>query len=269
MGVVYKAYDRELDELVVLKILPEHFANNEEALARFRHEAKAARKLAHPNIVRIHDFGEEGGRKHISMEYVSGGDLKGRLAKQGRFSEDEALAYIRDVARALAHAHGEGVLHRDIKTANILVSSTGRVKLSDFGIAALIESRQREADATGGATAGGAGTPLYMSPEQFEGGELSAASDIYSLGVMFYEFLAGAPPFVKGSIAYHHQFTSPRPIQDIQMTLWRVVERMLAKEPEKRFQTAEELLEALDHFKGRSPTRTISFHDQVTPPFSP
>lgn len=267
MGVVYKAYDRELDELVVLKILPEHFANNEEALARFRHEAKAARKLAHPNIVRIHDFGEESGRKHISMEYVSGGDLKSRLAKSGRFSEEEAIAVVRDVARALAHAHGEGVLHRDIKTANILVNSAGRVKLSDFGIAALIESGNRDSDATGGATAGGVGTPLYMSPEQFEGNEITEASDLYSLGVMFYELLAGTPPFVKGSIAYHHQFTAPRPIPDVQMTLWRVIEKLLAKIPADRYESAEELLTALDQFKGRSPTRTVSFHDQVTPPF--
>jgi len=267
MGVVYKAYDRELDELVVLKILPEHFANNEEALARFRHEAKAARKLAHPNIVRIHDFGEEAGRKHISMEWVSGGDLKTKLSKVGRFSEDEAINVVRDVGRALAHAHGEGVLHRDIKTANILLSASGRVKLSDFGIAALLETRQRETDATSGATAGGVGTPLYMSPEQFEGNEITRASDIYSLGVLFYELLAGAPPFVKGSIAYHHQFTAPRPIPDVQLSLWRVIERMLAKIPADRYDNAEELLAALDQFKGRSPNRQIGFHDQVTPPF--
>jgi serine/threonine protein kinase len=170
------------------------------------------------------------------------------------------------VGRALAHAHGEGVLHRDIKTANILLSSSGRVKLSDFGIAALIESRSRDTDATGGATAGGIGTPLYMSPEQFEGGELTVASDLYSLGVMLYELLAGAPPFVKGSIAYHHQFTAPRPIGDIQLTLWRVVEKLLAKNPAERFPSAEIFLTSLDQFKGRSPTRTVSFHDQVTPP---
>lgn len=267
MGMVYKAYDRELDEIVVLKILPEHFANNEEALARFRHEAKAARKLAHPNIVRIHDFGEEGGRKHISMEYVSGGDLKSWLAKNGKPSTEEAIRIIREVARALGHAHSEGVLHRDIKTANILLTSSGRVKLSDFGIAALTESTARDRDATGGSTAGLAGTPLYMSPEQFEGQTLIIPSDLYSLGVMFYELLAGVPPFVKGSIAYHHQFTPPKPIMDIPMTLWNVVEKLLAKMPQERYQSAHELLEALDPFNGRGPNREVTIHDQVTPPF--
>lgn len=244
MGVVYKAYDRELDEIVVLKILPEHFENNPEALARFRHEAKAARKLAHPNIVRIHDFGEESGRKHISMEYVSGGDLKQYLKKfGGRLSFQEALRIIREVTRALAHAHGEGVLHRDIKAANILLTPSGRVKLSDFGIASLLSSDVEPPPEDPEYVLG---TPLYMSPEQFRGEQLSEASDIYSLGVLFYELVNGAPPFTKGSIAYKHQFTQPPILDELDPETWAILEQALAKRPEDRFHSAEEFLMALD-----------------------
>lgn len=248
MGVVYKAHDRELDEIVVLKILPEHFANNEKALMRFRHEAKAARKLAHPNIVRIHDFGEEGGRKHISMEYVSGGDLKEFFRRaQGNIGVHRAIQIMRQVAHALAHAHAEGILHRDIKAANILLTASGKAKLSDFGISALIEEVNKEY-ATPHSSQGILGTPLYMAPEQFRAESLTQATDLYAMGVLFYELLSGKPPFTRGSISYHQQFTPPRPIEGIPTDLWEIVDRLLRKNPAERFQCAEDLIEALNLF---------------------
>ncbi len=246
MGVVYKAYDRELDEIVVLKVLPEHFGSDPEALQRFRNEAKAARKLAHPNICRIHDIGEEGGRKHISMEYVGGGDLSARLkAFGGRLTPGESIRIIQETARALAHAHGEGVLHRDIKAANIMLTTSGRVKLSDFGIAALFAG---PGNSINGPDTGGTviGTPLYMSPEQFDGGRLTPASDLYSLGILFYEMLTGATPFTRGSIPYHHRFTPAPRIDSLPDDLWDIIQRLLRKQPDSRFQYAEDLLRALD-----------------------
>ncbi|MCC5875600.1 MAG: protein kinase, partial [Candidatus Sumerlaeia bacterium] len=248
MGVVYKAHDRELDEIVVLKILPEHFANNEKALMRFRHEAKAARKLAHPNIVRIHDFGEEGGRKHISMEYVSGGDLKDFFRRcQGNIGVHRAIQIIRQVAHALSHAHAEGILHRDIKAANILLTASGKAKLSDFGISALIEEVNKEY-ATPHSSQGILGTPLYMAPEQFRAESLTQATDLYATGVLFYELLSGKPPFTRGSISYHQQFTPPKPLENIPGELWEIVGKLLHKNPAERFQSAEDLIEALNLF---------------------
>ncbi|MCC6548284.1 protein kinase [Candidatus Sumerlaeota bacterium] len=248
MGIVYKAYDRELDELVVLKILPENFAQDPDALARFRNEAKAARKLAHPNIVRIHDIGEEGGRKHLSMEFVAGGDLAQYLKKNGgRLPVHEAVRVTKEICNALAHAHEEGVLHRDIKTANILMTSSGRVKLSDFGIASLYEAGSFSADSTrGGATI--MGTPLYMSPEQFDAASLTPASDLYSVGILLYELLSGAPPFTRGSLSYHHQFTQPTRIAEAPGTLWSIIAMLLDKEPHERFQEAREVISVLDNF---------------------
>jgi tetratricopeptide (TPR) repeat protein len=244
MGVVYKAYDRELDEVVVLKILPEHFAEDPEALSQFRNEAKAARKLAHPNIVRIHDFGEDGGRKHISMEYVSGGDLRQLLNRGEELSFQEKLRIVREIIRALAHAHGEGVLHRDIKAANILLTPSRRVKLSDFGIAALLTGEAPPPDDSAYVF----GTPIYMSPEQFRGDRPSPATDLYSVGVLLYELMAGQPPFTRGSLSYHHQFTPPERPEAVTDVLWEVMSRLLEKEPEGRFQSAEEVLEALKLF---------------------
>ncbi|MDX2177937.1 MAG: protein kinase [Candidatus Sumerlaeia bacterium] len=273
MGLVFKVYDRELDEVVVLKILPDHIAENPDMVARFRLEAKAARKLAHPNIVRIHDIGEEDGRKHLSMEYVSGGDLRGYLrARHGALPVPEAVSVLRDIARALAHAHHEGVLHRDIKPGNILVTRSGRTKLSDFGIAALMEGgpgADPRTSSDGSDTA--AGTPLYMSPEQFREEPLTPASDLYSLGVVFYEMLAGRAPFTRGSVSYHHQFTAPTPLEGLPPGLWEVAERLLAKDPVERFQNAEAVLAAIAEFPAanlpplESEDAVLGVHDEPTP----
>ncbi len=172
MGIVYKARDNELEEFVALKILPENLTQNPEAVQRFRAEARAARRLAHPNIVRIHDIGEEKGRKYISMEFVKGTDLKRYLRQKGKLSIDEAILLILPICDALDYAHRNSIVHRDIKPANIMITEQGIPKLSDFGIAKALELTSE--------TVTGAiiGTPLYMSPEQVQGQPVDHRADI-------------------------------------------------------------------------------------------
>ncbi len=244
-GIVFKAYDKELDEVVALKVLPEKFSQDAEAQVRFRLEVKSARRLSHPNIVRIHDIGEEAGRKYISMEYIDGGDLRQLLAEKNRLSKDEMLDFSLQIASALEAAHRIGILHRDIKPANILITKEGSCKLTDFGIATIMaESLNSTADVI-------AGTPTYMPPEQNEGKPLVPTSDIYSLGVVMYEMLMGAPPFRTGNIAYHHIFTRPPAMRGIDRAIAKVVMRCLEKKPPARFQSIRELIYALKACRGK------------------
>lgn len=239
MGLVFKAHDRELDELVVLKILPAHFSRDEEAVARFRQEAKAARRLTHPNIVRIFDIGEEEGRKYISMEFIEGEDLKQIIAAKQKLSLSEVLYYAIEIALGLAYAHGMDILHLDIKPANVMIAKDQKVKLTDFGIATVMtEAQQISSEII-------VGTPLYMSPEQNEGKPCSAASDVYSLGVVMYEMLMGHPPFRLGNVAYHHIFTKPPAMKGVKKRLAVMVMRCLEKGPANRYASIEELIRDL------------------------
>ncbi|MCX7624725.1 MAG: tetratricopeptide repeat protein [Candidatus Sumerlaeaceae bacterium] len=239
MGIVYRARDNELDEFVALKILPENLSQNPEAVQRFRAEARAARRLAHPNIVRIHDIGEEKGRKYISMEFVKGTDLKRVLRQKGKLSIAEATSIVLSICEALEYAHKHGIVHRDIKPPNIMITDDGTPKLSDFGIAKALEFT--------GETRTGAviGTPLYMSPEQVQGQPVDHRADIYSLGVMFYELLAGKPPFREGDIAYQHCRVAARPIPGIPEELNQIILKCLEKDRDQRWASAGELAQAL------------------------
>jgi tetratricopeptide (TPR) repeat protein len=239
MGIVYRARDNELEEMVALKILPESLSQNPDALHRFRAEARSARRLSHPNIVRIHDIGEEKGRKYISMEFIRGTDLKRHLRQRGRLSIEEAVGIILPLCNALDYAHRNGIVHRDIKPANIMLTEQGVAKLSDFGIAKALEATSE--------TMTGAiiGTPLYMSPEQVQGQPVDQRADIYSLGIMFYEMLAGRPPFTEGDIAYQHCRVAPRPIEEIPDELNAIILKCLAKDREQRWSSAGELEQAL------------------------
>jgi len=239
MGVVFRAYDRELDEVVALKILSEKFSEDEDAQSRFRLEVKSTRRLSHQNIVRIHDIGEEAGRKYISMEYVDGGDLKKLIASQKRLQPSEAIEYGIQIASALSAAHALGILHRDIKPANILLTADKVCKLTDFGIATFLEEA---GDISSDIIIG---TPLYMSPEQNEGKQVSPASDIYSLGVVLYEMFMGAPPFRTGNIAYHHIFTTPPPMRGTDPKIEQVIMKCLEKKPSARYDSMESLLSEL------------------------
>ncbi len=246
MGIVYKAHDQELDESVALKILPEGLMRNPEALRRFRQEARNARRLTHPHIVRIHDIGEEQGRKYISMEYIDGGDLKKALrqASGGRLPLERVLRYARQICEAMACAHAEGIVHRDIKPANLMLTHDDRIKVTDFGIAKTIQEEAPQPEATGqGAVVG---TPLYMSPEQVRGGAVDHRADIYSIGVVLYELLVGRPPFFDGDLSYQHMFVEPKPPADCPVAVSDLVMRCLAKDPDGRWASAEQLLAELD-----------------------
>lgn len=239
MGIVYRAHDHELDEIVALKILPDNLSQNPDALNRFRAEARAARRLSHPHIVRIHDIGEEKGRKYISMEYVKGTDLKRYLRQKKKLSPEEVVRLMIPVCEALDYAHSKNIVHRDIKPANIMLTDQGVPKVSDFGIAKALE-------ATGETMAGAIiGTPLYMSPEQIQGQPVDHRADIYSLGIMMYELLNGAPPFTAGDLAYQHCRVMPPPIEGIPQELNAIVLKCLEKDREKRWSSAGELARAL------------------------
>jgi serine/threonine-protein kinase len=250
MGIVYRARDKELDEIVALKILPDNMSNNPEAVRRFKIEARNARKLSHPNIVRIHDIGEEMGRKYISMEYVDGSDLKKKVksAPDFRIPVKDSVKYLMAIADALGYAHRLGIVHRDIKPANIMLTSGDDVKVTDFGIAKMM-------DQTGEGTMIGAviGTPLYMSPEQVQGIPVDNRADIYSFGIMMYEMLCGHPPFTEGDLAYQHIHREPEKIEGIPDDLWEICKKCLAKKKEDRWERTEDIYDAIREFQKTAP----------------
>ncbi len=246
MGIVYRARDKELEEIVALKILPDNMSNNPEAVRRFKVEARNARKLSHPNIVRIHDIGEEMGRKYISMEYVDGTDLKRKIKSnpEVRLPHDQIVRYAMETADALGYAHRLQIVHRDIKPANIMLNSNDEVKVTDFGIAKMMDS-------TGEGTMIGAviGTPLYMSPEQVQGHPVDNRADIYSLGILLYELFNGRPPFTEGDLAYQHLHKDPEPIHGIPEKLWEIVSKCLEKKKEDRWEKAEDIYNAFREYQ--------------------
>lgn len=243
MGIVYKAQDRILDEVVALKVLNTALTSDPASVERFKQEARAARRLSHPNIIRIHDFFEAGEKKFLSMEYLDGEDLKKILLRKKRFAEEETRMLMIEVLRALDYAHRLGVIHRDIKPANIMLSVKQEVKVADFGIAKILTND----DATK-TCAMIVGTPLYMSPEQIEGGRgIDARSDIYSLGISCYELLSGKPPFRDGNIEYHHIHTqAPDLPAEISGAMQHFVMKCIEKPQDKRFQTSRDALNYLN-----------------------
>ncbi|MCC5875979.1 MAG: molecular chaperone DnaK [Candidatus Sumerlaeia bacterium] len=241
MGIIYKARDKTLDEVVALKVLNDYLCTDPTAVERFKREARAAKKLSHPYIVRIHDLYETGTKRFISMEYIEGTDLKRMLAERTHFSEEQLVYYFLQVADALSYAHRLNVIHRDIKPANIMITHEGEVKVTDFGIAKILKSD--EATKSGTAVIG---TPLYMAPEQITGEGVDARSDIYSLGIMMYELISGHPPFYLGNIEYHHIHTAPPPLpESVSPRLRQAIMRCMKKDPAERYQRVEDLFEDL------------------------
>lgn len=184
MGEVYRANDLLLGQPVALKLLPEKWANDEAVLTRFRNDVRMARLVTHANVCRVHDLGEADGRLYLSMEFVDGEDLSSLLRRIGRLPEDKALEIARKLCAGLQAAHDKGVIHRDLKPANIMIDGRGEVVITDFGLAGLTDAIEDVQS----------GTPAYMAPEQRAGKEVSARSDVYSLGMVLYEVFSGKRP---------------------------------------------------------------------------
>jgi serine/threonine protein kinase/Tfp pilus assembly protein PilF len=255
MGEVYKARDTRLQRVIALKTLPAEKIADEDRKRRFLGEAQAASRLNHPNIVTIYDISEDNGVCFIAMEYVAGTILEQANTGSGLPLKD-AMKYATEIADALAAAHSAGIIHRDLKPANIIITEDGRAKLLDFGLAKLIEPvvPEAEADTATLRTVAGAivGTAAYMSPEQAEGRELDARSDIFSFGLVLYEMLCGRRAFQRDSlistlVAILHD--EPCPLPDIKAAIpaWleHLVRRCLRKDPGQRFQTMLEVKQAL------------------------
>lgn len=252
MAEVFVARDRLLDRPVAVKILFAEFAKDPLFVERFRREAMSAASLNHPNIVGVYDWGQVDTTYYIAMEYVQGRTLADILHKHERLSVLQACDIAIDIASALSSAHGAGVAHRDIKPANIIVSATGHVKVADFGIARAIGAAVEQGLTQTGAVMG---TATYFSPEQAQGAQPDPRSDLYSLGVIMYEMLAGAPPFTGEnaiSIAYKQVHDIPVPLRtknpEISPAFSAIVMKCLAKDPQRRYATALALADDLRRF---------------------
>ncbi|MGY6587986.1 MAG: SUMF1/EgtB/PvdO family nonheme iron enzyme [Wenzhouxiangella sp.] len=243
MATVYLAVQESLERRVALKVMKAALAADEEFAERFVREARTAASLQHSSIVSIFDAGQAGHHSYIAMEYVSGGELKDRL-RQGALKSSEAIAVVRQIAAGLNYAHGKGFVHRDVKPENILFREDGTAVLSDFGIARAIGSGTRMT-----ATGLSIGTPHYMSPEQARGQAVDGRSDLYSLGVLFFEMLSGNIPFdAQDSFAVGLMHIND-PVPQLRPMLARyqpLISRLLAKNPEDRYQSGAELIEDLE-----------------------
>jgi tetratricopeptide (TPR) repeat protein len=242
MGIVYKATDLVLDRPVALKVLPDQLRDNPQALRNFVREAKAAAKLNHPNIVTVYDAGEQAGRTYIAMEYVDGTTLKSIVKQRGPLAPRAIVHVLAQVCEGLQYAHGQKIVHRDIKTANLMWTREKKAKIMDFGLAKVVEEVLNHTTLV-------SGTPYYMSPEQTEGTNVDHRSDLYSLGVTAFELATGSVPFREGNVPYHHVHTAPpdprtlRP--DVPEALAALILRCMAKSADARPQEAQEVLAAL------------------------
>src|SRR6185312_15312851 len=250
MGVVYRALDPTIGRTVALKTmrLDVHGADEEEILRRFKHEAKLAGVINHPNVVTIYDAGEDQSIFYIAMEHVEGVTLQTLLHQQRTIPAQLMLEISRQICPALDYAHKRGVIHRDIKPANIMLTSQGGAKIMDFGIA----------KAEGGLTSAGQvlGTPAYMSPEQVRGKPLDGRSDLFSYGVCMYEMMTGEKPFAGQNVTtiiYKIMNEAPVPPRELDLTLHPglndVIIKALAKDPAQRYQSGKELLKALETYQ--------------------
>ncbi len=246
MATVYKAWDTRVERIVAIKVLRSLAKSDSNAVERFRREAHAAARLSHPNAVTVYDFLEERGEHFLIMEYVEGVNLKQLLAEKHMLSAEEAIDITCQMCSVLQVAHAQGFIHRDIKPQNIMITPDGQAKLTDFGIVRVMEAA--------GLTNSGIvlGTADYLAPEQARGEKLSPASDLYSLGVVLYEMLAGRPPFIGSSavqVAMQHANKIPPPPSiynpRIPRSLETVIKKALQKQPQARYPNAEEMSKAL------------------------
>ena len=244
MGEVYRAEDLRLGQIVAMKFLPEKLSQDAAALSRFHAEVRNARQVSHPNVCRVFDIGEADGVLFLTMEYVDGEDLASVVRRIGRLSPDKATEIARQVCAGLAAAHERGVIHRDLKPANVMLDGTGKIRITDFGLAGIAADMHGE-DAR-------AGTPAYMAPEQLAGKEVTTKSDIYSLGLILYEILTGKRAFEASTLAElikqreSGAIANPSTlIRDLDPLIERVILRCLETDPDKRPASALQVAAAL------------------------
>ena len=254
MGVVWLAEDQKLDDReVAIKLLPKELSGNIRAINFLKNEAKVALELAHPNIMRLYNFEEDNGKNFLVMEFLRGPTFEEILAARGKLTVEETIAVAKQICDGLAFAHSKKVIHRDLKPANLMLSAPVadpektpldnvriEVKVTDFGIARVVKdtmSRFSNVSTTG--------TLVYMSPEQIRGKRTDARSDIYSLGIVLYEFLSGDPPFFTGDLVHQHLREKPDPIEEKPEWINSVLLKCLEKEPASRFENMADLREAL------------------------
>lgn len=242
MGIVYRARDTVLGRIVAYKILGENLRDNETAVKYFLREARAAAALSHPNIVTIYDAGEQDGEYYMAMEFVEGTTLKELIKRKGALPEDQVRYILIHCCRALQYAHSKGIIHRDIKSGNVMITRDKALKIMDFGLAKFMREYQKDHTQQ-------VGTPFYMSPEQIIGTNIDFRSDLYSLGCTIFECATGTVPFFKGDLSYHHVHTDPPSPRSINPGLSRELEKvilnLLEKDPDDRLQSAKEILQVI------------------------
>ena len=262
MADVFLARDLLLDRLVAIKVLFPEFATDPNFVERFRREAQSAANLTHPNIVAVYDWGKYANTYFMAMEYVQGRTLADILRANGHVNSVQAAEIANEVAAALGNAHASGVVHRDIKPANILIGANGQVKVADFGIA-----RAMNAPSENNLTQVGSvmGTATYFSPEQAQGAQPDPRSDLYSLGIVLYEMVAGKPPFAGEnpvSIAYKQVHDLPQPLNqlvaDVPRPFEAIVAKLLAKDPNMRYPNAEALRDDLRRYRSGEPVMALA-----------
>jgi serine/threonine-protein kinase len=244
MGEVYRADDLKLRQTIALKLLPKKLADDGAALARFHREVRIARQVSHPNVCRVFDIGDVEGQPFLTMEYIDGEDLSSLLRRIGRLPQDKAIEIARQLCAGLASAHNVGVLHRDLKPANIMIDGRGCARITDFGLAVVLDQTIREDEL--------AGTPAYMAPEQLRGDEVTSRSDIYALGLVLYELFTGKRVFESNDLAEQivlHESSSPTNpsslVKGLDPLVERTIMRCLEKEPSDRPSSAIQVAAAL------------------------
>ncbi|MCZ7564432.1 MAG: serine/threonine protein kinase [Burkholderiales bacterium] len=272
MGIVYKAFDPNIRRAVAIKTIRKELMDDDRGsalVARFRHEAQAAGRLSHPGIVGVYEYGEDDDIAYIAMEYVQGNPLREYFNRGTRFEERDAVAVMAQLLEALAYAHEQGVWHRDVKPANIIIMLNGKLKIADFGIARIDSSSLTQTGAV-------MGTPGYMAPEQYAGQAVDWRADLFSAGVVFYQLLTGARPFSgrAETVAFKICYENPPAPSQLDATRgWErfdpVIATALAKKPADRYQTAAEFRAAILEAYAAPVSPAVSEETIITEPTQP